>query len=64
MDWALNGAVDQVRKLDWSEMQLFNDAKKSQEVLDSWLKEDNDLIKASSMITSHKRRKITNADLF
>lgn len=64
MDWALNDSADQIRKLDWSEVQIFNGAKKSQEMLDSWLKDDNDIIKASSMITSHKRRKITNADIF
>lgn len=63
MDWALNGATDQARKLDWSEMRIFEMAKESQEVLDTWLKEDNSVIKASSMITSHKKRKITNADL-
>ena len=64
MDWALNGATDQVRKLDSSEMEVFSNAKKSQEVLDSWLKVDHDIIKASSMITSHKRRKMTNVNVF
>lgn len=63
MDWALNSAVDQSKKLDWSETRIFEAAKESQETLNAWLTEDNNIIKASSMITSHKKRKITNTDL-
>lgn len=63
MDWALNSAVDQTRKLDWSETRIFEAAKESQETLNAWLTEDNNIIKASSMIINHKKRKITNTDL-
>ncbi|XKL65366.1 hypothetical protein PGB90_008786 [Kerria lacca] len=49
MDWALNGAVDQVKILDLSEMNIFEAAKTSQDVFELWLKGDNNIIKASSM---------------
>lgn len=62
MDWALNGAVDQVKILDLSEMNIFEAAKTSQDVFELWLKGDNNIIKASSMVTSHKKRKITNTE--
>lgn len=62
MDWSLNCSSDQVKKLDWSEHNLFESAKKSQDFFESWLKEENNIIKASAMISSHKKRKMTNIE--
>lgn len=62
MDWSLNGSCDQIKKLDWSEHSLFESARKSQDFFENWLNEENNIIKASAMITSHKKRKMTNIE--
>lgn len=64
MDWALNTASEQtVKKLDRSEICIYETGKKTQEVLDCWLKEGTSAIAATAMITSHKKRRVENIEL-
>lgn len=64
MDWALNAASEQtVKKLDRSEMCIYESGKKTQEILDGWLKEGTSAIAATAMITSHKKRKVENTEI-
>lgn len=64
MDWSLNSATDQsIKKLDFSESCIYETGKNSQAVLDTWFKEGSSAILATAMVTSHKKRKVTNEDL-
>ena len=64
MDWALNTASEQtIKKLDRSEMCIYETGKKMQEVLDFWLKEGTSAIAATAMITSHKKRRVENTEI-
>lgn len=64
MDWALNNASEQmVKKLDHSEMCVFEAGKKAQEELDHWLKEGSSGIAATAMVTSHKKRKVVGTEI-
>lgn len=64
MDWALNTASEQtVKRLDNTELSILEAGRKSQEVLDHWLRDGTCAISATAMITSHKKRKVANTEI-
>lgn len=63
MDWSQNGATDQMKGLDWSEHNIFEATKMSQDNVENWIKGDNSIMKASAMIVNHKKRKLAHTEI-